>query len=105
MGCAVSKRPLDVVPKTGLVQFGLHQKQQIREVLHARVVSIDPGTRVRVELFSELLLWGDHAECGPRQTGEIKPPLTLDLIGRFHKLITDPNIKWKPTSGRPAILA
>ena len=56
MGCAVSERPLDVVPKTGLVHFGLHQKQQIHEVLHARVVSIDPGTRVRVELFGDVRL-------------------------------------------------
>ena len=83
MSCAVSESPLDVVPKTGLVHFGLHQKQQIHEVLHARVVLIDPGTRVRVELFSVLLLSGDHAECGPQQTGEIKPPLTTgDVLSR-----------------------
>jgi hypothetical protein len=95
MGTAVSERSLDALPKTELLHFGLHQEQQIHEVLHARVVAIDTGARVSVELFRELLLARDHAEGWPRQTGEIKPPLALDLIGRFDQVITDPNIHMK----------
>src|SRR6266545_4460248 len=95
MGCAMSERPFDVLLETARVHFGLYQEQQIHEVLHARVVPVDTGACVRVELFGELLLSRDHAECGPRQTGEIKPPLAHGLIGRFDHVITDPNIHMK----------
>ena len=95
MGCAVIEGLPDVLLEPGRVHFGMHEEQQINEVLHAGVVPFDARASVSVELFSELLLSRDHAEFGPRQTGEIKPPLPLDLLGRFDQVITDPDIHMK----------